>query len=87
MLPEGWSPSQELLAWAAQNHRGVDTARETEKFINHWRSTGTRRLDWDATWRNWILKAEEISPAVKATGAKTKMQQAFEEARRQDGLL
>jgi hypothetical protein len=62
-LPEGWKPSSDLLEWAEDRFRGspVDAALETEKFVNYARSTDWRKVDWNATWRNWMLKAESIA--------------------------
>lgn len=61
-LPEGWQPSAELLAWAAEKAPHVDPERETERFTDHWRGKpgrDGRKLDWDATWRNWMRNAED----------------------------
>ena len=41
---------------------GVDLRREFAKFTDHWTAApGSRgvKLDWTATWRNWIRKAYE----------------------------
>jgi hypothetical protein len=29
-------------------------------FIDYWRQTGKPMADWDAAWRNWIRKADEL---------------------------
>jgi hypothetical protein len=44
------------------------------KFRNYWLAkpgSGGRKLDWNATWRNWILKAAEHLPggSTSATSA------------------
>lgn len=69
-LPEPFLVSVELLGWARERVPGVNTDLETERFVNHWRATGTTRADWDATWRNWMLRAQDdantrrrVSPA------------------------
>ena len=59
-LPDDWSPSDELLAEQRTKHPNVNLERELEKFRNHWRSKGETRKDWSATWRNWVIKAEEF---------------------------
>lgn len=67
-LPEGWRPSRELLAWAAQEAPGVDVRRETAKFTDYWLGLGgerARKIDWDRTWRNWIRKAAEHQPGSR----------------------
>jgi hypothetical protein len=32
---------------------------ETEKFRDYFTSTGATKVDWVATWRNWLRKAVE----------------------------
>jgi len=60
-LPEGWHPDDELKGWALRD--GADAPmieRETAKFIDYWLAkpgAGGVKLDWGATWRNWIRKA------------------------------
>ena len=65
-IPDSFTPSPEMLAWARQECPGVDLKRETEKFVNYWiakSGSGAAKLDWAATWRNWVIKAfEDGSP-------------------------
>lgn len=47
--------------WAEREHRGVDWDTETKKFVDHFRAKTGRdatKLDWSATWRNWIRRAD-----------------------------
>ncbi len=60
-LPEGWSPDPDLLNQQKSDHPNVNLDRELTKFRNHWQSKGETRKDWAATWRNWVLKAEEFA--------------------------
>lgn len=39
---------------------------ETEKFLDHFRAKGERKLDWAAAWRNWMRRAAEMTRAVPA---------------------
>lgn len=55
-----------MVAWARDRVPNVDGRVETEKFINYWQAkTGkdATKLDWVATWRNWMLTAGERTPA------------------------
>jgi hypothetical protein len=61
-----WKPSAELLAWAASKTPNVDIGYETERFINYWLSNGKRMKNWDATWRNWMLKNQKDIPPAQA---------------------
>lgn len=62
-----------MKTWFAENCRGVDGPRETEKFRNYWRSKSGKdatKLDWPATWRNWMLTAaDRAGPRGPFTGA------------------
>jgi hypothetical protein len=61
-IPEDFTVTQDMVAWAVQECPGVDGRAETQKFINYWRSkTGkdATKLDWPATWRNWMLNARD----------------------------
>jgi hypothetical protein len=65
-IPAGFIVTEEMAQWARETVPVLIAAgrgmRETEKFINYWQSkTGkdATKLDWPATWRNWMLNAEE----------------------------
>ena len=65
-LSPDWTPSLGLLAWAREKFPKVtDLAGETETFHDHWKSKAETRVDWDATWRNWIRKADKFRPKHK----------------------
>jgi len=66
-LPADWEPTPKLLEWAKERAPHVDTATETEKFINYFLN-GPARLSWEGSWRNWIIRA------VEGYGHKTKRQ-------------
>lgn len=59
-LPEGWKPTEKLELWAKEKHPLVDVSVETERFKNHAAMAGRTGKDWDAAWRNWIIKADEF---------------------------
>lgn len=59
-IPDEWKPDLEF-----SRREGVDGAtsmREAEKFRDFWNAQpGAKgiKLDWDATWRNWIRKVAD----------------------------
>lgn len=61
-LPEGWRPTPGTYEEAARD-AGLDEAdveRELSVFADHWRARPGKdgvKLDWDATWRNWLRRA------------------------------
>lgn len=61
-LPEDWifTPERQEVS----RGEGVDGVREFAKFTDHWRSASganARKLDWDASWRNWCRKAADYT--------------------------
>jgi hypothetical protein len=63
-LPEDWTPSEIDRAYAAKQGFGsghVD--RMAERFANHARQQDRACADWQAAWRNWVLKELELKPA------------------------
>jgi len=65
-IPPEWKPSDEDLSYATS--KGMPRSRidlEAEKFRNYWTAkTGTAatKVDWPATWRNWVLSSLERVP-------------------------
>lgn len=58
-IPDPFNVTGEMRQWAADRAPAVNLATETEKFVNYWRGTGGTKADWVATWRTWMLKAQE----------------------------
>ncbi len=70
-IAEDWAPSEAERYWAASKGcSDARIAREAEAFRNYWTAkagSGATKLDWSATWRNWILTALERKPEPVAT--------------------
>jgi uncharacterized protein YdaU (DUF1376 family) len=61
-LSEDWSPRAEEVSVAETE--GVDWQRELLKFRDHWRAASgqnSRKLDWNAAFRNWLRNAPKGS--------------------------
>lgn len=65
-------PSAETIASVRSTFPGMESefmSYEHEKFMDYWTSvSGSRgtKLDWDATWRNWMKRAvENLRPAER----------------------
>lgn len=66
-LPEGWHPDEALLEWARANVPDLEIEYEQEKFTDYWIGCGKTKVDWPATWRNWMRRAaREFSPTRRA---------------------
>lgn len=60
-LPDDFYPSPEMTEWFRKNCPHVDGRTEHAKFCDYWRAKpgkDGRKLDWPATWRNWMRTAE-----------------------------
>lgn len=61
-MPEDWALPSAWRDWAKAKTPAIDIDREAEKFHNFWLAksgAGATKKDWQATWRNWCLTAEE----------------------------
>lgn len=80
-LPDNFLPSDEMIIWAKEHAPGVGW-REHEKFLDYWRAQPGQRgvkLDWIATWRNWMRKAaDDLIARTRPASAPPKL---FEEMR------
>jgi hypothetical protein len=73
-LTANWTPSDDTRQWTIQQISAADVVDELEKFRNHWISkTGkdATKLDWDRTWRNWVLNSNgyRTGKAARARGS------------------
>jgi len=71
-LPDDWHLATELMVWATEATGNFDyVQREIEKFKDYWKAcAGAKgvKLDWDATFRNWIRNALSRGSYGKQTG-------------------
>ena len=68
-IANGWTLPEAWRVWARQEHPAVDLARQAEQFRDYWLAKAGKdgaKLDWFATWRNWVRRAEEY--AAKSPG-------------------
>ena len=70
-LPEDWRVPQTLGEWAVEEGMPPDVVRrEAAKFRDYWRAQPGQKgvkLDWPATWRNWVRKWIESSQPKRVT--------------------
>lgn len=60
-LPEGFIVPDDWICWARANRPDLDLKVVAESFVDYWISrgdAGAAKLDWLATWRNWIRNAK-----------------------------
>ena len=66
-LPADWTLPDEWREWAKHDRPDLDIARTAERFLDYWTAkggSGARKLDWFATWRNWVR--EERTQGIRA---------------------
>lgn len=66
-LPDGFEPDMAFAADAGLTPSEAQT--EAAKFQDYWRGQGGQKgakLDWPATWRNWVRSAVERRPASRS---------------------
>ena len=66
-LPEDWAPTPDQIAWARSERKDINPATEASKFRDYWIAKAGRdasKMDWDATWRNWVRNAKAAQKAT-----------------------
>jgi hypothetical protein len=66
-VPSDFMPDEQMRAWFAGEQLAavIDGKREHEKFMDYWLGcpgAKARKVDWPATWRNWMRTAAERAP-------------------------
>lgn len=101
-IPDDFKVTPEMAAWAREHvPRLIDAGsgpRETEKFRNYWQAKSGRdatKHDWVATWRNWLMKADDDlgrqpqarNGTIPKTTTNDRVQQAIEAGKRVQAML
>lgn len=61
-IPDDFTVTASMVDWARENVPLVDGKRSTDRFVNYFQAKTGRdatKLDWERTWRNWLLKDQE----------------------------
>ena len=69
-LPQNWQPTESQKVWAKGRRPELDIADQIEQFKDYWCAKAGKdatKLDWDATWRNWIRRAWAPARPVTAS--------------------
>jgi hypothetical protein len=82
-LPEPFVVTDELKDWFRENCPHVNARREHDRFLDHWRGKpgkDGRKLDWVATWRNWMRTAEDRAMPRNRPGRQDETDALFADA-------
>lgn len=66
-LPADWVPTEDQIQFCKTERVDLNPATVADRFRDFWiAQPGSKgvKLDWDATWRNWV-RAERVLPAGK----------------------
>lgn len=66
-VPEPFQITEDMRGWAAESTPGLDVDWYTGAFVDFWRGKSGRngtKLDWVATWRNW-MRSEHGKPHAR----------------------
>lgn len=67
-IPTDWKPTEEHRALA--DRLGIDCDIEAEKFRDRALDSAARSADWNAKYRNWLVKGKERGFATPKTGTR-----------------
>lgn len=68
-IPEDWSPSEKTLARTRERYPSMPVDIEIEKFRDYYLSKGTKRSNWDASWRTWCTNGNSYADGAWAAAA------------------
>lgn len=85
-IPADWKPSEEHRALA--DRLGIDCSIEADKFRDRALDSGARSADWNAKYRNWLIKGKERGFAtLKDSNVRRRYTWGSEEVKRVVGSI
>jgi len=64
-LAQDWFLTKAMGDWATQERPDLDIRQVAEQFKDYWVAQAGQKgvkLDWDATWRNWVRNTKAVKP-------------------------
>jgi hypothetical protein len=64
-LAQDWFLNKSMGDWATQERPDLNVREVAEQFKDYWVAQAGQKgvkLDWDATWRNWIRNTKAVKP-------------------------
>jgi uncharacterized protein YdaU (DUF1376 family) len=68
-LPADWTPTAEDISFCKAERQDLDPHETGKRFADYWHAVGDakgRKLDWPATWRNWVRNEKQQARASPA---------------------
>jgi hypothetical protein len=69
-IPDDFEVTPSMVSWARENAPHANGRVETDKFRDYWTAKSGKdatKIDWSATWRNWMRTAEEQAGRTNGT--------------------
>lgn len=69
-LPADWQPTKDDVDYCVRRRPDLSVEDVVERFRNYWLAKSGRdatKLDWHATWRNWVLNEREQQKPKQTT--------------------
>ena len=88
-LPRNWSLPDPWRTWAVAERPELDVDKEAEKFRDFWWAKSGKdgtKIDWEATWRNWIRNARAPDGSHQQTYRKSAAERAADDEREYERL-
>ena len=82
-LPDRWRPDQDAVDMMRAERPLIDLRAEHDKFTDYWRAqpgAKGRKVDWTATWRNWIRNARPSPTGGQQTTTRRQAERARQDA-------
>jgi hypothetical protein len=73
-LAQDWFLSKSMGDWATKERPDLDVRQVAEQFKDYWIAQAGQKgvkLDWDATWRNWVRNTKAVKPNPYDVGRTT----------------
>jgi hypothetical protein len=67
-IPEPFRVTAEMREWARREVPLVEVDKATRTFVDYWRAKSGKdatKVDWVATWRNWLRRDGDSKPGAK----------------------
>ena len=64
-LAQDWFLTKAMGDWATQERPDLDVRQVADQFKDYWVAQAGQKgvkLDWDATWRNWVRNTKAVKP-------------------------
>jgi hypothetical protein len=64
-LAQDWFLSKSMGDWATKERPDLDVRQVADQFKDYWVAQAGQKgvkLDWDATWRNWVRNTKSVKP-------------------------